>query len=103
MNTFCNACQCEDYLSFDKPNKWDKLSLIYGIVMIGIVLFFLGAVIHGIYSLPDELLNESFEITMGEIFDFVIVISLLVSWIIIWIVLDYHIFDYTDKKRRRTF
>lgn len=102
-HTFCNTCQCHNYLRFDSPTKWDKISLGYAITMISIVIFFLGSIIYGIYSLPDELLNESYEITFGEILDFVIVITVLVVWIIIWMLLDSYIFDYINKKRRRTF
>lgn len=102
-NKFCNSCQCEEYLSFDKPNKWDHASFIYGCFMVGLVVFLLGSVLYWINSLPDEILNEPFEITLGGMMSIIFALILLAGWIIITIVLDNHIFDYFRIKNRRSF
>lgn len=100
---YCNNCQCEEYLRFNAPTKWDKVSFIYGIIMTGIVLFVFISMGYAFSFIPQEELNEPIEITLGDFMALVMIIVALIVWIILTIIVDNHVLDYLRIRKRRTF
>ena len=101
-HTFCNACQCEDYLKFNKPDKWDLLGLIYGFFMIGLVSLMVIITADIIHSIPAEELEKSAEITMGAYLGTLFIVIIMIFLLVVYMMFDIHIGDYFYRKRRRT-
>lgn len=102
-HTFCNSCQCEDYLRFNKPDKWDKFGLVYGIFVICFAvmcIFFLHLEIN---SIPQEELDKQAELTVGEHFHLIFILLVVTFAFLSYVMSDIHIGDYFYRKRRRTF
>ncbi len=88
----CNKCKCSDYVKRDRPNLGDKLSLGYGIFVIGFGIFCMFMI--------SPILNSNTEMkipikTMGLILESLIIIGM--------IYISSLITPYFDTKRRKIY
>jgi len=101
--TFCNLCQCEDYLKFNAPGKWGILELVYGFFMIGLVSLMVITAANVISSIPQEELDKPADVTLGGFLGMGFIVVLLIFLVVTYIIIDCHIAEYFKDKRRRIF